>query len=53
MTRDEWAVGKPTCGAARVGSRAVVGGALERAAGDRFKWEAWMVFVWVVGAALA
>lgn len=57
MTRDEWAVGKATCGgAAGVGSsknEAVVGGALKRAAGDRFTWEAWKAFVWVAGATLA
>lgn len=23
-----------------------------RAAGDRLRWEAWMVFIWVIGAAL-
>lgn len=57
MTRDEWAVGKVICGgAAGVGSsknEAAVGGALKRAAGDRFKWEAWKAFVWVAGATLA
>lgn len=29
-----------------------VGAALERAAGDRLMWEAWMVFIWVMVAAL-
>lgn len=46
LTRDAWAVGKAACGGvAKVRSRAVVGRALERAAGDRFRCEAWMVFV--------
>lgn len=56
MMREEWTVGKATCGGAGVGLRvkeAVVGGALDRADGDRFKWEAWMAFVWVAGATLA
>lgn len=29
-----------------------VGAALARAAGDRLRWEAWMVFIWVTGAML-
>lgn len=29
-----------------------VGAALARAAGDRLRWEAWMVFIWVTGALL-
>lgn len=28
------------------------GAALARAAGDRLRWEAWMVFIWVTGALL-
>lgn len=30
----------------------VVGAVLARAAGDRLRWEAWMVFIWVTGAKL-
>lgn len=29
-----------------------VGAALAKVAGDRLRWEAWMVFIWVTGAAL-
>lgn len=29
-----------------------VGAVLARAAGDRLMWEAWMVFIWVIGATL-
>lgn len=29
-----------------------VGAALARDAGDRLRWEAWMVFIWVTGAML-
>ena len=29
-----------------------VGACLARAAGDRLRWEAWMVFIWVIVAAL-
>lgn len=53
--RDEWTVGNTACGGGGVGSRvnkATVGGALDKANGDRLKWEAWMVFVWMVGATL-
>lgn len=53
--RDEWTVGKATCGGVGVGlrvSKAVGGGALDRAGGDRFKLEVWMASVWVAGATL-
>lgn len=51
--RDECTVGRATCGG--VGSwvkETVVGGALDKADGDRFMWEARMVFIWGAGATL-